>query len=79
VLHLDDRLLAAGTRALDPDLDLDHAALAGGLGGVLGGRPAANGVLLRAPLKPTVPAEAQEIVSPLVSVIVHDRVVERSP
>src|SRR5437867_2161665 len=33
-------------------------------------RPAANGVLLRAPLKPTVPAEAQEIVSPLVSVIV---------
>jgi hypothetical protein len=33
-------------------------------------RPAANGVLLRAPLKPTVPAEAHEIVSPLVSVIV---------
>src|SRR3954447_12356594 len=33
-------------------------------------RPAANGVLLRAPLKPTVPADAQEIVSPLVSVIV---------
>src|SRR5207237_10397221 len=33
-------------------------------------RPAANGVLLRAPLKPTVPADAHEIVSPLVSVIV---------
>src|SRR5262245_10719444 len=33
-------------------------------------RPAANGVLLRAPLKPTVPADAQLIVSPLVSVIV---------
>src|SRR3954468_23650582 len=33
-------------------------------------RPAANGVLLRAPLKPTVPADAQEIVSPLVSVMV---------
>src|SRR4051794_7306162 len=33
-------------------------------------RPAANGVLLRAPLNPTVPADAHEIVSPLVSVIV---------
>src|SRR5437667_12849174 len=33
-------------------------------------RPAANGVLLRAPLNPTVPADAQEIVSPLVSVMV---------
>src|SRR3954454_15903734 len=33
-------------------------------------RPAANGVLLRAPLNPTVPADAQEIVSPFVSVIV---------
>src|SRR5207253_6506338 len=33
-------------------------------------RPAANGVLLRAPLNPAVPADAQEIVSPLVSVIV---------
>src|SRR2546428_7387935 len=33
-------------------------------------RPAANGVLLRAPLKPTVPAEAQEMVSPLGSVMV---------
>src|SRR3954468_4111489 len=33
-------------------------------------RPAANGVLLRAPLKPTVPADAHEIVSPLVSVMV---------
>src|SRR5215213_6767202 len=33
-------------------------------------RPAANGVLLRAPLKPTVPADAHEIVSPFVSVIV---------
>src|SRR5215469_16284276 len=33
-------------------------------------RPAANGVLLRAPLNPTVPADAQLSVSPLVSVIV---------
>src|SRR5258707_725776 len=33
-------------------------------------RPAAKGVLLRAPLKPTVPADAQEMVSPLVSVMV---------
>src|ERR1051325_8552622 len=33
-------------------------------------RPAAKGVLLRAPLKPTVPADAQAIVSPFVSVIV---------
>src|SRR5258706_5597596 len=33
-------------------------------------RPAANGVLLRAPLNPTVPADAHEIVSPLVSVMV---------
>src|SRR3954469_24048121 len=33
-------------------------------------RRAANGVLLRAPLKPCVPADAHEIVSPLVSVIV---------
>src|SRR4051812_27822414 len=33
-------------------------------------RPAANGVLLRAPLKPTVPADAQARVSPLVSVMV---------
>src|SRR5688572_26849207 len=33
-------------------------------------RPAANGVLLRAPLNPTVPADAHEIVSPFVSVIV---------
>src|SRR5688500_19520592 len=33
-------------------------------------RPAAKGVLLRAPLNPCVPADAHEIVSPLVSVIV---------
>src|SRR4051812_27609770 len=33
-------------------------------------RPAANGVLLRAPLNPTVPADAHDSVSPLVSVIV---------
>src|SRR5689334_4453560 len=33
-------------------------------------RPAANGVLLRAPLNPTVPADAHEIVSPFKSVIV---------
>src|SRR5580765_8435541 len=33
-------------------------------------RPAANGVLLRAPLNPTVPADAQLSVSPLVSVMV---------
>src|SRR3954465_6014813 len=33
-------------------------------------RPAAKGVLFRAPLKPTEPAEAQEMVSPLVSVMV---------
>src|SRR3954465_13515764 len=33
-------------------------------------RWAANGVLLRLPLKPTVPAEAKQRVSPLVSVIV---------
>src|SRR5262249_22489832 len=33
-------------------------------------RWAANGVLLRLPLKPTVPAEAKQSVSPLVSVIV---------
>src|SRR5258707_12288855 len=33
-------------------------------------RWAANGVLLRLPLKPTVPAEAKQSVSPLVSVMV---------
>src|SRR6516165_8873088 len=33
-------------------------------------RWAANGVLLRLPLNPTVPAEAKQSVSPLVSVIV---------
>src|ERR671936_19943 len=33
-------------------------------------RCAANGVLLRLPLKPTVPADAKQSVSPLVSVIV---------
>src|SRR3954469_22573927 len=33
-------------------------------------RCAANGVLLRLPLKPTVPAEAKQRVSPLVSVMV---------
>src|SRR4051812_2197049 len=33
-------------------------------------RWAANGVLLRLPLKPTVPAEAKQRVSPLVSVMV---------
>src|SRR5438132_14282096 len=33
-------------------------------------RPAANGVLLRAPLNPTVPADAHASVSPLRSVIV---------
>src|SRR6266567_7713625 len=33
-------------------------------------RPAAKGVLLRAPLKPTVPADAHEMVSPFMSVIV---------
>src|SRR5690606_23246557 len=33
-------------------------------------RPAANGVLLRAPLKPTAPALAHEIVSPPMSVMV---------
>src|SRR6516165_12795339 len=33
-------------------------------------RCAANGVLLRLPLKPTVPAEAKHSVSPLVSVMV---------
>src|ERR1051325_1663219 len=33
-------------------------------------RWAANGVLLRLPLKPTVPADAKQSVSPLVSVIV---------
>src|SRR5260370_42106110 len=33
-------------------------------------RWAANGVLLRLPLKPTVPAEAKQSVSPFVSVIV---------
>src|SRR5439155_20647713 len=33
-------------------------------------RCAANGVLLRLPLKPTVPAEAKQSTSPLVSVIV---------
>src|SRR5205085_1737703 len=33
-------------------------------------RVAANGVLLRAPLKPTVPAESHERVSPLTSVMV---------
>jgi hypothetical protein len=33
-------------------------------------RPAAKGVLFRAPLKPTVPADAHDSVSPFVSVIV---------
>src|SRR3954463_13002193 len=46
-----------------PDLRASEAAFSAA-------RPAANGVLLRAPLKPTVPAEAHEIVSPLVSVMV---------
>src|SRR4051812_21767337 len=46
-----------------PDLRASEAAFSAA-------RPAANGVLLRAPLKPTVPAEAHEMVSPLVSVMV---------
>src|SRR5215472_9787972 len=46
-----------------PNLDAFSAA-------VSAARWAANGVLLRLPLKPTVPADAKQSVSPLVSVIV---------
>jgi hypothetical protein len=44
--------------------------LAGLAGRPFGGATGGERVLLRAPLKPTVPADAQEIVSPLVSVMV---------
>src|SRR3954454_13739963 len=44
--------------------------LRGALAAFSAARQAAKGVLLRAPLNPTVPADAHEIVSPLVSVIV---------
>src|ERR1700674_3742219 len=49
--------------SLRPNLVARSAAVAAA-------RWAANGVLLRLPLKPTVPAEAKQSVSPLVSVIV---------
>src|SRR5271163_2485515 len=49
--------------SLRPNLDAFSAH-------VSAARWAANGVLLRLPLKPTVPAEAKQRVSPLVSVIV---------
>src|SRR5437588_6286945 len=49
--------------SLRPNLPARSAA-------VSAARWAANGVLLRLPLKPTVPADAKQSVSPLVSVIV---------
>jgi hypothetical protein len=54
-----------------------HAHLAGLGAQRSAARVAAKGVDLRAPLKPTVPAESQHRVSPLTSVMVIDRVVER--
>ena len=65
-----DRDFTAGARALDLDLDFLHAVLGRVAAAVSAARCAANGVLLRLPLKPTVPAEAQHNVSPLGSVIV---------
>lgn len=64
-----DRGLAAGARTLDEDVDLAHAVLLRAAGGRLGGHLRGEGVDLREPLKPTWPAEAQEITLPDGSVI----------
>src|SRR5437763_886215 len=55
--------LTLTSTSLRPNFEARSAA-------VSAARWAANGVLLRLPLKPTVPAEAKQSVSPLVSVIV---------
>ena len=71
VLELNDRLLATGAGALYLDFDLEHPRLLRDLAAFSAARPAAYGVLLRAPLKkPPFPADAQAMVSPLVSVMV---------
>lgn len=64
-----DGRLATRTRALDEDVDLAHAVLLRAAGGRLGGHLRGEGVDLREPLKPTWPAEAQEITLPAGSVI----------
>ena len=70
MLKLDNCLLASGAGPFNLHFDFQHAMLVGLRAAFSAARPAAKGVLLRAPLKPTVPAEAQERVSPLVSVMV---------
>ena len=60
--------LAAASGTLDEDGDLLEAVLHRHLGGLLGGS-AANGVDLREPLNPTVPADCQEMTFPRVSVM----------
>src|SRR5438874_13776295 len=55
--------LTLTSTSLRPNFEARSAA-------VSAARWAANGVLLRLPLKPTVPAEAKQSVSPLVSVMV---------
>ena len=53
-----DRGLAAGAGALGVDLDPLEAVLHALAGGVVGGHLAANGVDLREPLKPALPADS---------------------
>ncbi len=65
-----DGRLAARSGALDPHLDLAHALAHGRVAACSAARCAAKGVLLRVPLKPTLPAEPHEIVSPFGVVMV---------
>src|SRR5829696_3883834 len=51
VLELEDGLFAAGARALDLDLDLHHAALAGFGGGLFGGASGGEGGALAGALE----------------------------
>ena len=70
VLQIQNRLFAAGTGAFHFYFNFHHAGLAGLLRGVFGGPAGGKRGALAAPLKPTVPADAHEMVSPLGSVIV---------
>src|SRR5688572_18102801 len=58
VLHLEDRLLAAGAGALDLDLDLDHAVLARLVGGLLSGASGGERRALARALEPDRPGRA---------------------
>jgi hypothetical protein len=70
VLKLNDGLLTTRAGAFHLYFNFLHPGFLGDLGRVLGGATC-RGVLLRAPLKnPPFPADAQAIVSPLVSVMV---------